>query len=317
MFDLLFDGKKISSFQQLTDNFDFEAVKLYCLGGSLSTWLDNCGKSEIAEKVRSIDLYGDIDARLAEIFGQPAPIRVDIQKAQAVNNAKNALSSFVMGITPFSYAVSANNGSFLAQSEYMSSFAPGSFNLNSSSFMNGSFNNLMTSYVYNISSFEQSKGSFEFNTNSFRIGSGYYEYESEYELGSFQRFSHSFNFEQSSFFSFLTSFGWGTTSFSLETTSFSFENTSYSLYNTSFNIGSFNSNLNTNLSSFSLSSFSTSSFEASSFAAGSFGETHLIDKNRTEEKPVEEVDTRTPEEKICENLTYSPLNRYGYGIHLI
>ncbi|MBD5080775.1 MAG: hypothetical protein HDT44_03305, partial [Ruminococcaceae bacterium] len=164
-------------------------------------------------------------------------------------------------------------------------------------------------------SFEQSKGSFEFNTNSFRIGSGYHEYESEYELGSFRRFSHSFNFEQSSFLSFLTSFSWGTTSFSWETTSFSYEATSYSLYNTSFNSGSFNNNLN--LSSFSLSSFSPSSFEASSFAAGGFGETHLIDKNRTEEKPVEEVDTRTPEEKICENLTYSPLNRYGYGIHLI
>ena len=310
MFDLLFDGKKISSYQQLTDNFDFETVKLYCLGGSLSSWLDNCGESEIAEKVRGIDLYGDIDAQLAEIFGQSAPIRVDIQKAQAVNNAKNALSSFVTGITPYSYAISANNGSFLEQAEY-SSFAPGSFTLNSGSFSNGSFSKLMGSYVYNINSFENSTGSFELGTSSFGIGSGYYEYESEYELGSFRRFSASFNFEQSSFYRVLSSFSW-------ETTSYSLYNTSYSLYNTSFkigNTGSFNSDMN--LSSFSLSSFSPSSFEASSFAAGSFGEAHLIDENKTEEKPIEKSDTGTPEEKICENLTYSPLNRYGYGIHLI
>ncbi|MDE7281182.1 MAG: hypothetical protein K2N36_05530 [Ruminiclostridium sp.] len=309
MFDLLFDGKKISSYQQLTDNFDFEAVKLYCLGGSLSSWLDNCGESEIAEKVREIDLYGDIDAQLADIFGQPAPIRVDIQKAQAVNNAKNALSSFVTGITPFSYALAANNGSFLAQAEY-SSFAPGSFALNSGSFSNGSFGNLIGSYGYNISSFEQVTGSFGFSTGSFRIGSWSHEYESEYELGSFRRFSASFNFEQSSFFKALNSFGW-------ETASFSYETTSYSLYNTSFNTGSFNNNLNLNLSSFSLSSFSPSSFEMSSFQAGSFGETHIINKNKTEEKLIEVPDTKTPEEKICENLTYSPLNRYGYGIHLI
>lgn len=305
MFDLLFDGKKISSFQQLTDNFDFEAVKMYCLGGSLSSWLDNCGESEIAEKVRGIDLYGDIEAQLADIFGQLAPIRVDIQKAQAVNNAKNALSSFVMGVNPFFYAVSANNGSFLAQAEHLSSFALG---LNSGSFLNSSFSNLIGSYEFNISSFERNTGSFEFSTGSFRIGSGYYEYESEYELGSFRRFSNSFNFEQSSFYRAINSFSW-------ETTSFSYETTSYSLNTTSFNSGSFNSSLN--LSSFSLSSFSPSSFEASSFSSGSFGETHIISGNRTEEKPAEETIPQTPEEKICENLTYSPLNRYGYGIHLI
>ena len=319
MFDLLFDGKKISSYQQLTDNFDFETVKLYCLGGSLSSWLDNCGESEIAEKVRGVDLYGDIDAQLAEIFGQPAPIRVDIQKAQVVNNAKNALSSFVMGADPFSYAVSANNSSFLAQSEYISSFAPSSFSLNSGSFLNGSFSNIFGSYAYNIGSFEQSSGSFNFNTGSFGIGSGYYEYESEYELGSFRRFYSSFNFEQSSFFTTLTSFGWETTSFSYEKTSFGYETTSYSLYNTSFNLGSFNSNLNLNknLSSFSPSSFSPSSFEMSSFSTGSFGEAQIITDKREDEKPAEEVIPKTPEEKICENLTYSPLNRYGYGIHLI
>lgn len=310
MFDLLFDGKKISSFQQLTDNFDFEAVKLYCLGGSLSSWLDNCGESEIAEKVRGIDFYGDIDTQLAEIFGQPAPIRVDIQKAQAVNNAKNALSSFIMGVNPFSYAVSANNCSFLAQAEHLSSFALGSFSLNSGSFLNGSFSSLISSYAYNISSFEQNTGSFKVGTGSFGIGSGYYEYESEYEFGSFRRFLSSFNFEQGSFYSAVNSFGW-------ETTSFSYGTTSYSLSTTSFNSGSFNSNLNLNMSSFSPSSFSPSSFEVSSFSAGSFGETHIISDNRAEEKPVEEAILKTSEEKICENLTYSPLNRYGYGIHLI
>ncbi len=239
MFDLLFDGKNISSYQQLLDNFDFEAVKLYCLGGSLSSWLDQCGESEIAEKVRGVNLYGDIDTQLADIFGQPAPIRVDIQKAQAVNNARNALSSFVMGADPFAYAAAANNSSFLAQAEYrLSSFeSVGSFPLNNGSFLNGSYTNMLGSFEYNTGSFEQNICSFKFSTGSFGIGSRYYEYESEYEFGSFRKFSNSFNFEQSSFFKVANSF-------SRETTSFTYETTSYLLNTTSFNLGSFNSSLN-------------------------------------------------------------------------
>ena len=310
MFDLLFDGKKISSFQQLMDNFDFEAVKLYCLGGSLSSWLDECGESEIAAKVRGVNLYEDIDAQLANIFGQPAPIRVDIHKAQAVNNARNALSSFVMGVNPFSYAVAANNGSFLAQAEYrLSSFeSVGSFSINSSSFLSGSYANMLGSFEYNVSSFEHNISSFEVSTDSFGIGSRYYEYESEYEIGSFQRLSNSFRFEQSSFFG-------ASNSFRLENTSFTYETTSYSPNTSFFNLGSFNSNLG--LPTFSPSSFSRSSFEVSSFSAESFGMNYIGSEDSAEEKPAEEAIPKTAEEKICENLTYSPLNRYGYGIHLI
>lgn len=310
MFDLLFDGKKISSFQQLKDNFDLEAVKLYCLGGSLSSWLDCCGESEIAERVRGINIYEDIDIQLAEIFGQPAPIRVDIQKAQAVNNAKKALSSFVMGANPLAFALTANNNSFICLTErQMSSFevGTGSFFNNSGSFTNSSYANLIGSFEQNISSFENT-------LSSFRNGIGSYEYESEYEFefGSFRKIYSSFNFEQSSKRDVFNSFNLENTSFSYNTSSFL--TSSYFINTSSYNLSSFTDNSST--SSFSPSSFIISSFSANSFEQKSDA-TYSGSKGETNITADEGENLKTPEEKICDNLTFSPLNRYGYGIHLI
>lgn len=309
MFDLLFDGKKISSYQQLKDNFDFETVKLYCLGGSLSSWLDCCGESEIAERVRGINIHEDIDIQLAEIFGLPAPIRVDIQKAQAVNNVKNALSSFVMGVNPLTYALTAGNSSFIGlTAKQFSSFevGTGSFFANSGSFTNGS-------YTFMLGSFEQNTSYFEKTSSSFRIGIGSYEYESEYEYGSFRNVYSSFKFEQSSARSLSNSFNLENTSFSYNTGSFL--TSSYFINTSSYNLSSFTDN--SSISSFSSSSFIISSFSEKSFERSSNMTVSGCEDDAYGKAAVKEENPKTPEEKICDNLTFSPLNRYGYGIHLI
>lgn len=287
MFSLLFAKGKINSFEQLKDNFDLEAVRLYYLGGSLIGWLEMCGKLGIAERVRNIDTNKDIDIQLAEIFGQPIPIKVDIERAQKFADVKKSVSAFILSDNPLKYAVSVNQCSFIQnhlQQDFTEEKKTDSFSPHDSSF-----------FTLN--------GSFEYNSGSFKYGAGSFshEYESEYE-------KNSFAFEHSSFSAMASSYTFSNTSFFLKTTSFSFKETSFFFNQGSFVTTSFqNKHI---LSSFPMSSF-TSSFSSSSL-------TSCYDEvlNNYSNKNSEEM-SKSPEEKIYENLSYCPLNRFGYGIHLI
>lgn len=97
----------------------------------------------------------------------------------------------------------------------------------------------------------------------------------------------------------------------------SFSVGSYSLG--SFALGSYTGG------SFGLTSFASGSFNLTSFAGGSFGfAVPAADglSSEKEEAPVrklsdEEIKKLSPEEKVIVNLSSEPLNRYGYGIHLV
>lgn len=291
MFSLLFTNGKISSLEQLKDNFDIEAVKLYYLGGSLTDWLEMCGKSEIARKVRNIDLNRDIDVQLAEIFGQPIPVKARIEQAEKLDRVKKSLTSFVLKDNPLKYALSANKRSFmqiLELRELSEVVKSDSFSVNGSSF-------------YSLSgSFEFKPGSFEYKTGSFGygVGSFSYEYESEYEKGSFVFERNSFSAAAGSHTLFNTSFLFGATSFGFNKTSFSFNQTSFSP--SSFNNAGIRSSF-------------TSSFSSAAPIPDCGDGSKRYDGGLNKKENV----CRSPEEKIYENLSYCPLNRFGYGIHLV
>ena len=301
MFSLLLTKGKINSFEQLKDNFDLEAIRLYYFGGSLIKWLEMCGKSEIAERVRNIDPNKDIDIQLAEIFEQPIPLKADIKKAQKFADAKKSIFSFILRDNPLKYAVSANSCSFFLQMVLSGETITDSHSLD---------NNMNENSFFDVNgSFENKTGSFKYGIGSFRYGSEYErEYERESEAGSFGYKAASFAFEQRSFSASVSSYLSSNTSFFLKTNSFNYKETSFFLNKVSFETGSF---LNKNI----LSSFSPSSF-ISSFSPSSF--TSCCDNvlKDNSENNSEEI-SKSPEEKIYENLSYCPLNRFGYGIHLI
>lgn len=301
MFSLLLTKGKINSFEQLKDNFDLEAVRLYYLGGSLIKWLEMCGKSEIAERVRNIAPNKDIDIQLAEIFEQPIPLKADIKKAQKFADAKKSIFSFILRDNPLKYAVSANSCSFFLQRALSGETITDSHSLD---------NNMNENSFYDVNgSFENKTGSFKYGIGSFRNGSEYEsEYERESEAGSFGYKAASFTFEQRSFSASVSSYLSSNTSFFLKTNSFNYKETSFFLNKGSFETGSF---LSKNiLSSFSLSSF-ISSLSQSSFTSCCDSMLKDYSENNSEEI------SKSPEEKIYENLSYCPLNQFGYGIHLI
>lgn len=126
-----------------------------------------------------------------------------------------------------------------------------------------------------------------FFTTSFFGG---YRHEYEYESGSFT--TNSFSLYLSSFFAetaFLTgSFAFETTSFTLG--SFTSEYGSFPLNSSSFHL--------------TLSSFSPKSAESAPEAAPT-------------PVPPQEQPPLTPQQKFELNISSCPLNRYGYGLHLI
>ena len=152
-----------------------------------------------------------------------------------------------------------------------------------------SFESSFSTSSFDTSSFSTSSFSFfnqygSFFTTSFQTTSYGYEYEHEYESGSFT-----------------------TTSFSLYLSSFFAE--------TAFLTGSFS------FGSFTLGSFST---EYGSFPmSGSFPLTLSSLSHQALEAPAPaapaetEPTPLTPQQKFELNLSSNPLNRYGYGIHLI
>ena len=166
MYCLWLDRKRVENLTQLRENFHLQSLCGYLLGGSLGAWLEAAGEPQFAEKVKSIDLEGDYEKALTDLFGRKEvlpPFEAD----------------FGGGFVPFARA-----GSFAPGSSFASSF--GSFT--AGSFYTGSFS---ANNNNNNNGGSYSLGSFFFQTGSYSLGSFYTAVSSgsffagSYSLGSF------------------------------------------------------------------------------------------------------------------------------------
>lgn len=260
MYCLWLNGKKISTLDELKKNYEPSGVEMYFLGGSLTRWLELCGETEIAEKIKNLDPFGDIKYELAKIFGYDLPQKIEKNKTSIpLTDFKNqnrdtekqskkdipVFSSFYHDIPNNSFSGKAD--SFFESSSYK--LMPSS--LNYSSFFSKTF---------------FSSGSYNFLSTSFSVSS-FHEFEFEFKANS--------SFSAGSFGSFLTG--------------------SESFVCASFLPGSFKCQNNTDKKEFKDEIIIEGKKEC----------------NTNEEKPMSD------EEKIRLNLSACPLNRFGYGIHLI
>ncbi len=317
-------GKKVFSADEIYDYFDIAAIRGYFLGGSLIKWLDAHGGGHYADALRSVDPKDpSLNDKLIEIFTGVSHCDVPVHKAdeyviRAVEEFKGIapsdissapVSSFKGG---FGFSDSSFGGSFgrnFAFSEY-GSFSGGSFS-------GGSFSafrwNLFGGSFFNYGSFGYSSFGYRglalgeygsYSLSSFRKGSFLWsEWEWEWYLGSFRKRNYttgSFNYGSFSGGSF-SAFRWNL-----------FGGSSFNYG--SFNVGSFGGYFG--YGSFSGGSFRYGSFPWNYERVGSFiglmgygtGSFTGSFKMLTPDE-YDEIMYRT--------LNMCPLDRFGYGIHLI
>ncbi|MCM1054609.1 MAG: hypothetical protein NC394_03715 [Bacteroides sp.] len=136
------------------------------------------------------------------------------------------------------------------------------------------------------------------------------------QIGSFASASFNLNFyigsfETSSFnLSGAGSFGSGAIYGSFVSNSFRFYEYEYE-YNTSFSLGSFSAG------SFTLEASAPSSFDTGSFGINSIDRSAPCSGSEYVPCPAPASAQLSAEEKIKLNISYCPLNRFGYGLHLI
>lgn len=292
MYCLWIGGKKVYDLKQLKENFDYDSVEIYCLGGGLARWLRQCGEVETAEKIEEINPSSDLSEQLAEIFDQPNPIK----KLSFYTDSACITPEISKGKLSSSFAASdvlSDNGSFATDRKADSFHLDFSFPSS-----------------YEISSFGGS---------SFEAATVY--------TGSSAALSTSFSLESSSFaatsFSFIsTSFNFITTSFltsSFHEFEYEFETGgSFAVLGGSYSLGSFGAYIS---GSFANTSFisTTSNFKAENTSSGvlTYGESNADKIDRENADSEITAPQLSPSEKILQNITACPLNRFGYGIHLI
>lgn len=349
MFCLWLENKKANNLQQLKESFDFDIVEMYLLGGSLKSWLIQCGEEELAKRVNSIDLTRNIHEQLSEIFKIKLP-KNENKKEEIVSPAqsdkkdnfsdnsinpssfepdKNVNASlpdfFNTSNTSPDYENEAKKSSFYSETGSFEITLPSSFETSSNSL--GSF----TETVLNINSFEQTTvGSFEYSTENSSFNQSLSSFEYSFESSSFNQSISSF--EQRSLSALTTgsftnsSFNFNVNSFGEHEFEFEFENKysgsfagSFAEFSSSFPWEEING-------SFVLGSFTPSKkvIDKTDLAdISSYNETYELKDKKDENKEKEKIflpkksDGIPPEEKIKQNITSCPLNRYGYGIHLI
>ena len=151
-------GNKISKASEIKKNFDLPALKGYLLGGILIKWLEENGGKTAAQKLKKINLNGNVEAQLEKVFG--------VKDTRPLDYAPRYTQSFTYSFSKAvnTYGISTFPSSYSYEYEYeyqKGSFPIGSFSVGSfeiGSFSTGSFE---------IGSF--GIGSFE--TGSFSLGS--------------------------------------------------------------------------------------------------------------------------------------------------
>ncbi|MGN0595987.1 MAG: pentapeptide repeat-containing protein [Ruminiclostridium sp.] len=176
-------GNKISKASEIKKNFDLPVLKGYLLGGILIKWLEENGGKTAAQKLKKIDLNGNVEAQLEKIFGvkDPRPMDYAPQFTQFFTYSfSKAVNTYGISSFPSSYSYeyeyeyrkssfpvgSFEIGSFSTGSFEIGSFGVGSFEIGSfgvGSFSLGSFG----VGSFNIGSFNMGS----FSTGSFSVGS--------------------------------------------------------------------------------------------------------------------------------------------------
>ena len=171
-------GEKVSDLEGIKKNFCITDVKGYYLGGRLADWLRAHGAEREAQLVEAIDINGEVDTALEDIFkDKPAE---DKFTAYQFNNVT----------PPF---LANGNGAGLSPNGSFGSFTAGSFS--AGSFRVGSYRH-SHEYEYEFQSGSYKRTSFtatsfgygsfgfgSFNLSSFIFGS--FSYEDLCEGGSF------------------------------------------------------------------------------------------------------------------------------------
>lgn len=283
--------KKIFSADEICSNFNIAAIRGYFLGGSLVAWLRTHGGDEYAEKLEALDASSsDLNDRLTAIFTQKTtndvPVhRADEQLIRTIDTLRNGAmteksveSSFGAGSFSFGF-VSEHQGSFSTAYSTTGSFsASGSFRWN---LFGGSF-------YYGSFGAQNRYGSFNtgsYSLSSFRSTSWSWEWEWEWYLGSFRK-------NRAGFGSFSGS---------------------------SFVVGSF---LYNSFGSFSgASSMRDFSFGFGAGYMGSFGYGAGYEYGSYKGVPLSGscrmMTSDEYDEIMYRTLRICPLDRFGYGIHLI
>ncbi len=323
MFCLWLENKKANNLQQLKEYFDFDIVEMYLLGGGLKSWLIQCGEDELAKRVNDIDLTRNIHEQLSEIFKIKLPKTENKKyeiipfaqsdkkfdfagnsvKGTSFEHGKNVTISDSFNTSP-NFENEAEKTSFYPETGSFEIIVPTSFEIRSNSL--GSF----TETVLKINSFEQTVvGSFEysFESSSFNQSSSPFEQRSISTLITGSFINSSFNFN-------VNSFGEHEYEFEFENEYFRSFAGSFAEFSSSFLWEEING-------SFTLSSFTYAekvNGGIKDLANVSSYDGHYEPKEEKEEiflpKKSDEI---PPEEKIKQNITSCPLNRYGYGINLI
>lgn len=286
---LWLNRRKIFSADEISAYFDIAAIRGYFLGGSLCTWLAEHGGEMYIDALSALDPADPcLNDRLTEIFTQKkntVPVhRADEQLINAVDHFRNGEAPAAISET-CSYNGSFNSnstaGSSFANAMGFGSFKYGSFGFNFGSFANkyGSFRN-----VLNYSSFGYGSYNYgSFSRSSFRLWE--WEWDWRWYLGSFR--SGSFRYGS---FSGVAGAG-------------------------SYRLGSFN-----------YGSFAHGSFNYRQFGQGSFGfgfsqwqgfGSHRGTAFSGTSGSYPMLSSDEYDEIMYRTLGICPLDRFGYGIHLI
>lgn len=278
---LWLNRRKIFSADEISANFDIAAIRGYFLGGSLAVWLSSHGGEEYSRAVSQLDPNDPcLNDRLTEIFTGKG---CDVPPHKVDEMLIRAVDEF-RGIPFAPVSCSFGTGSF--NGEYGSFGALGSYMYGYGSFAGGSFGYGSRSWAWDWE-WEWRFGSFRKAQSSFNLGSfgyGSFNYGS-FSRGSFRLWEWEWEWRFGSFRRAQSSFNFG-----------SFGALGSYLYGYgSFNYGSFGGSFRF---SFGLFGGESGSFRGT---AGSFV-------------------MLTPDEYdeiMYRTLGMCPLNRFGYGIHLI
>lgn len=269
--------RKIFSADEISANFDIAAIRGYFLGGSLIKWLDSHGGKEYA---RLLEKLSPSDPALNDRLTE-----IFTQKKCDIPVHK-ADEQLIMTINLLKGGSPATIGSAQGVNAGSGSYAAGSF----APLGYGSFGAGSAGYMLNYGSFRS--GSFAFG--SFNRS---WEWEWEWYLGSFRRNYGSFAY---GFGSYAYNFG----SYSLNYGSFAYGTGSYRWNLGSFGFGSFTGG--SFRRGFTLGSFP---FDTS-YGMGSYRGFPLGGSFR-------QVTADEYDEIMYRCLGICPLNRFGYGIHII
>lgn len=274
--------RKIFSADEISANFDIAAIRGYFLGGSLINWLNAHGGEDYALALAEVSPSDPaLNDKLTNIFTHKS---CDTPVHKADENLIRTIDLLKGGV-PVTGSAQSVCGSYPEGSFGQSSFTQGSgsYLLNYGSFSYGSFSYGSFGSFRRIREWEWEWCFGSFRSGSFRYGGG----SGAYLLGSYRGYLGSFSYNFGSYSGAFGSFA--------------------------YNIGSFRSG------SFGYSNFIGGSFRGMTLGSFPFDISYGMGSYRG--VPVggsfRAIGSDEYDEIMYRTLNICPLNRFGYGIHLI